>query len=150
MLGPSSGSALVSGSFINRCGISMTTRLGSTEGKEADCSLFLSPPIECLILHCRLPHLFKLRLCLFKNGNVRVGVFPKRKEIPIRSLSLLGVALQSVGAGESKMGQRRRRTILDEPAVVNNFLKLRGGGCALATGEVSLRHECKLDGCRNN
>src|ERR1700686_2151414 len=52
--------------------------------------------------------LFQLCVLGFRgdeNGNVRVGVFPKREEILICRLGFCGVALQHTGAGEAEMGE---------------------------------------------
>ena len=51
-----------------------------------------------------LPNLLQLcvfRLRLFEDGNVRVGIFPKREEILISRLGFGGVALHGVSAGQS-------------------------------------------------
>ena len=52
-----------------------------------------------------------LQLCILglgsdENGNVRVGVFPKREEIIVSGAGFGGVALQGVGASESEACQR--------------------------------------------
>ena len=47
-----------------------------------------------------------LRLCLFEDGNVGIGVFPQGQEILIRRLGFGGVALQRIRAGEAQMRER--------------------------------------------
>jgi hypothetical protein len=47
-------------------------------------------------------------LGLLQDGNVGVGIFPKREEILIRRLGFGSVALQHVAVGEAEMGYRCR------------------------------------------
>jgi hypothetical protein len=44
-----------------------------------------------------------LSLGFLQDGNVRVGVFPQREEILIRSACFRGVALQRIGTCETKV-----------------------------------------------
>ena len=88
-----------------------------------------------------------LRLGLLQDGNVGVGVFPKREEIfvggkpphasGIGIRTLRGLRLQSVRPSHSQMRQSSRPAIPDDPAVVENLLKL-GGSTALSGCQVCL------------
>src|ERR1700722_7491940 len=85
--------------------------------------------------------LLELSFSLFQDGNVWVGVFPERQEIfvggqrsdagGISIRSLRGSRLQGVGTSHSQVRQRSRPAVPDDPAVVENLLKLRCGSTAL-------------------
>ena len=71
-----------------------------------------------------------------------VGVFPEREEIfvgdkrpdagGIGICALRRLGLQGVGTSYSQMRQRSRPAVPDDTVVVENFLKLSGGGTALS------------------
>jgi hypothetical protein len=63
-----------------------------------------------------------LRFGFLQDGNVRVGVFPQREKILVRSLGFRSVALQHIGAGETEMRERADGFVDDDSAVVEYFL----------------------------
>src|ERR1700731_964275 len=84
-----------------------------------------------------------LQLGVFSFGgdedrDVRVGTFPEREEVSVGSerpdaggigiRALRGSRLQGIGTREAQMRQRSRSAVHDDPAVVENLLKLSGGG----------------------
>ena len=83
-----------------------------------------------------------LRLGLFQDGDVGVGVFPKSEEIfvggerpytcGIGIRSLRGSRLQGVGTSQPQMRQGPRPAVPDNPAVVENPRKLGGSRAALS------------------
>src|SRR4029077_2366092 len=89
-----------------------------------------------------------LRLGLLQDGNVGVGVFPEREEIFVSSerpdagsigiRALRSSRLQGIGASDAQMRQRSRPAIRDNAAVVENLLKLGGGGIALPGCQICL------------
>src|SRR5271168_1170827 len=89
-----------------------------------------------------------LRLGFFQDGDVGVGVFPEGEEIfvggqrpdagGIGICSLRGSRLQGIGTRHSQMRQRSRPAVPDDTAVVDDFLELGGGLCALSGCQVCL------------
>jgi hypothetical protein len=75
---------------------------------------------------------------LFQDGDVGVGVFPKREEILIGRFCLGGVALQGVGVGKSTVSQSSDRFVAHNAAMVEDFLELGGGFAALMSGQVGV------------
>jgi hypothetical protein len=79
---------------------------------------------------------------LLQDGDVGVGVFPEREEIfvggegsnagRIGIRALRSSRLQSVCTGHAQMRQRSRPAVPDDPAVVENLLKLGGGRSAVS------------------
>src|SRR5438876_1281564 len=69
-----------------------------------------------------------LRLGFLQNGDVGVGVFPEGEEVLVRALCFCTVGCHRVGTSELKTRQRSRPAVPDDPAVVENLLKLGGGG----------------------
>jgi hypothetical protein len=96
------------------------------------------------------------RFRLLQYGDVGIGVFPKREKIFISGersdaggisiRTLQGSGLQAVGPSHSQMGQRSRPAVLDDAAVVENLLKLRGGSRALPSSEIRLAANEMRDG----
>jgi len=78
-----------------------------------------------------------LGLRQLQNGDVGVGVFPKREKIIIGgtgfgtsgvgAVALQGLSLKRVGAGEAEMGERADELVDHDAAPVENFLELGGG-----------------------
>jgi len=66
----------------------------------------------------------ELGLGLLKDGNVRIGVFPKCEEILVRGACFGCVSLHRVGTSQLEMGQCADRFIQNNAAMVENFLKL--------------------------
>src|SRR5580704_1377117 len=87
-----------------------------------------------------------LRFGLLQDWDVGVGVFPEGEEILVGSerpdaggiYSLRGSRLQGIGTRNAQMRQRPRPAVPDDPAVVENLLKLGGGGNPLSGCEVGL------------
>src|SRR5437667_303588 len=87
-----------------------------------------------------------LRLGFLQDGDVGVGVFPEREEVVVggeRSDAggvgirpLRGSRLQGIGASYSQMCQRSGPAVPDDPAVVENLLKLGGSSTALSGCQV--------------
>src|SRR5215469_13428522 len=77
-----------------------------------------------------------LRLGLFENRNVLVGVFPEREEVLIGGLCLGGVALQHISATEAEMGKRTDRLVQDESAMVEDLLELGGSLATLMRSQI--------------
>src|SRR5260370_18405962 len=70
------------------------------------------------------------RLSLLQDWNVRVGVFPEGEEILVGSAARVGVALHRVGAPQLEMRQHSDGVIQSNPAMIEDFLKLRCGFAA--------------------
>src|SRR5712692_4178685 len=87
-----------------------------------------------------------LRLGLLQDGDVGVGVFPEGEEIfvggerpdasGIGIRSLRSSCLQSISTSHAQMRQRSRPAVPDDPAVVENLLKLGGSSTALSGCQV--------------
>ena len=79
---------------------------------------------------------------MLEDGDVRIGVFPNRKEILITGAGFSGVVLQSVGTGEAEMSKRADGFVKDNAAMADDFLKLSGCFASSAqqnrVGEVSV------------
>jgi hypothetical protein len=83
---------------------------------------------------------------LFEDRNIRVGVFPEREEILVGgerpSAGGIGIRalrssrLQSVGTCHSQMCQGSRPAVHDDPAVVDDLLKLGGGSTSLSKTQL--------------
>ena len=84
------------------------------------------------------------RLGLLKDGNVGIGVFPQRQEILIRGAALGSFTLHRVGAAKLEMGQRPDGFVEDNPAMVEDFLKLCCGLVAPMCGKI--RFSAHIDG----
>jgi hypothetical protein len=92
----------------------------------------LCPTLEignCYVqLSDAIPRLLQLRVFRFggdEDRNVWVGAFPKREEVPIRRISLRGVALNCVCASETEMGERTDWVIFYDASMGEYFLELR-------------------------
>src|ERR1022692_2986859 len=98
-----------------------------------------------------MTRLLQLRvLCLgfFQDGDVGVGVFPEGEKIFVggegADASGIGIrsvrssCLHSVRTSHSQMRQRSRPAVPDDPAMVENPLKLGGGSTALSGCQVCL------------
>jgi hypothetical protein len=83
--------------------------------------------------------LHKFRFGFLQDGDVWVGVFPKREEILILSAGLGRVTLYRVGASQLKMGQRADGFIQNNAAMVDDFLKLCPRFAALMSGKIESR-----------
>ena len=68
-----------------------------------------------------------LRLSLFQDGDVGVGVFPQREEILIRGVGLRRIALQGIGAGAAEMRERTDGFHDHKAAMVEELLELSSG-----------------------
>ena len=89
-----------------------------------------------------------LRFGLLEDGDVRVGVFPKREEILIGGTSSCGITLQNRGASEAEMSKSADWLVEQDAAMVENFLKLRGGFAAPMCGQIGLSsHKDWVQGC---
>jgi hypothetical protein len=78
----------------------------------------------------RQTRLFQFQVLRFgsdEDGDVRVGVSPKREEILIGRLGFGGVALHGVGAPEAEMSKCSDGSIENNPTMVENFLKFGDG-----------------------
>jgi len=103
----------------------------------------LSKPEELALLQLRV-----LRLSLFQDWDVGVGVFPEGEEVfvggegpdagGIGICALRGSRLQGIGAGHAQMRQGSCPAVPDDSAVVENLLKLGGGTSALSGYQVCL------------
>jgi hypothetical protein len=85
-----------------------------------------------------LPQLRVLRLGLFQDGDVRVGVFPEGEEVLIGGAGLGGVTLQVVSAGKAESGEVIEWRIREHGAMFEHFLKFSGGCAALSELKVGL------------
>src|SRR5271169_490188 len=79
-----------------------------------------------------------LRFGLLEDGDVRVGVFPKRKEILIGSTSSCCITPQNGGTSEAEMSKRADWLVERDAAMVENFLKLCGSFAAPMCGQMGL------------
>src|SRR5208282_165335 len=89
-----------------------------------------------------------LRFGFSQDGDVGIGVFPEGEKISVGGKrpdaggigirSLRGSRLQSVGTSYSQMRQCSCPAVPDDPAVVENLLKLGGGSTALPGCQVCL------------
>src|SRR2546425_6335750 len=87
-----------------------------------------------------------LRLGFLQDGDVGVGVFPEREEIilggerpdagGVAIRPLRGSRLRGIGASYSQMRQRSGPAVPDDPAVVENLLKLGGSSTTLSGCQV--------------
>jgi len=67
--------------------------------------------------------------------------FQRVKEVLIRSFGFGRIAGEDIRATEVEMGERARRTIRQQPAMVEDFLEFGGGELALS-GRRALFHRC--------
>ena len=67
-----------------------------------------------------------LRLCLHQNRNVGVGVFPEGEKIPVRTLGLDLVPRESECSTQLQVCQNTNRIRADDPAMIEDLLKLGG------------------------
>ena len=79
-----------------------------------------------------------LRLGLLQDGDVRVAVFPERKEILIRREGPGSVGLQGVGASKTEMGQRPQGKIHHTSGMIRQLLKLISRPGGLIKAEICL------------
>ena len=82
----------------------------------------------------KLLQLCVLRLGLLQDGDVGVGVFPKRQEVLIGGFCLGGVALNSVGTAELEMGECADGRVQHDSAMVEDSLELGSSFAALVRG----------------
>src|SRR6266852_2668932 len=93
---------------------------------------------------------------LLQDGDVGVGVLPEGEEIlvggerpdagSIGIRALRGSRLQGVGTSHSQMRQRSRPAVPDDPAVLENLLKLGGSSTALSGCQVCLSSDiCRIE-----
>src|SRR5437868_6349016 len=78
-----------------------------------------------------------LRLGLFQDRDVRVGVFPQRQKILVGGAGFGGVALQGIGAAQLEMRQSADGFVEHNPAMVEDSLKLCCCFFALVCGKIS-------------
>ena len=71
------------------------------------------------------------RLGLLENWDIWVGIFPEGQKILIRSARFDIIVRQRICAAKSQMRQRAGYEIHDHPRVIENLLKLGGGGRTL-------------------
>jgi len=89
-------------------------------------------------------------LCLSEDRYIRVGIFPKRKEILIGGARLNFVAPQGIGSREAKMSESTQRTIQDEAGRIENFLKLLDGFVTPVHREIGLSaYESRIEKSAN-
>jgi hypothetical protein len=69
-----------------------------------------------------------LRLGLFQDGDVGVGLFPDRQEVLISRLGFGGVARGGIGAGDAEPGERVKRAVLHDNAGIE-LSEVSGGDC---------------------
>src|SRR5271157_2329688 len=79
-----------------------------------------------------------LLLGFFQDWNIGVGVFPQGEEVLISSFSFVRIFLQRVGTCEPQMRQCTGGAVLDEAAVIQYLLELRGCFGPLAGSQVGL------------
>jgi hypothetical protein len=77
------------------------------------------------------------RLGLLEDRDVGVGVFPEIEEILVGSLGLGLVPRQNERSAALQVRQRADGIGGDDPAMIENFLKLGGGFRALERGKIS-------------
>ncbi len=85
-----------------------------------------------------------LCLGLLQDRNVGVGVLPEGEEILICRLGFGRVALYGIRSTQLKMSQCADGIPDHNPGVIQNFLKLPRGFCALARGQIRLA--TRIDG----
>src|ERR1700683_3995238 len=76
------------------------------------------------LIFSQLLQLGELCLGFLQDGNVRVGIFPKREEILVRRAGSGGVAGHAVCASETEVSQRANRLVSNDAGMVQNLLKL--------------------------
>ena len=79
--------------------------------------------------------------CIFRlgsdeDGDVRVGIFPKRQEILIGRLGFGGVALYYISAAKSRMRKCADGLVHNDAAMGEDFLELGSGFLALMCGQL--------------
>ncbi len=84
-----------------------------------------------------------------EDGDVGVGILPEGEEILIGGAGLGGIAGEGFGASDTNVRESAGRTILHEPAVIDNFLKFRGGGASLLAGQIRFPTGEDWDHARN-
>jgi hypothetical protein len=67
----------------------------------------------------------------FQNRNISIGVFPIREEILVGSPTFRGVAGNCISARKAEARERTYWRVLNYAKVIDNFLKLSGGGGTL-------------------
>jgi hypothetical protein len=86
----------------------------------------------------QLLHLRVLRLGLVEDGDIGVGVLPKREEILIGRACFSGVPLHYVSAGHTDTCQSTNGVVEYNTSVIKNLLKLRHGLDRLTSREIRL------------
>jgi hypothetical protein len=87
-----------------------------------------------------------LRIGLFQDRNVGVGVFPEGEEVLIGGFCFGGVALHGIRSTQLEMSQYADGIPDHYSEMIQNFLKFPGGLSALARGQVRLA--TRIDGIR--
>jgi len=75
-------------------------------------------------------------LGLLQNGNVRVRIFPERKEILIGGFRFDLITLQCVSPAELQVCQSANRIANNESSMIENLLEFRSGLDALMRGQI--------------
>jgi hypothetical protein len=77
-----------------------------------------------------------LRLGLPEDGDIGIGVFPQREKILVSGACFERIALERVGTPELQMSQRTDGFIQNNPAMVEDFLKLCRCFSAFMDGKI--------------
>src|SRR5208283_2601873 len=80
-------------------------------------------------------------LGLFQDGDVGVGIFPKREELLVRSFGFDHVSGKSVGSSQSQVCQCADRVHQNQPRVIDDFLKLGSSSGNLLDRQVRIAPE---------
>src|SRR5215472_12062020 len=73
---------------------------------------------------------------LLQDGDVRVGVFPKREEVLVSHLSFDSIAGEGVGATKLEMGECAYGVAEHDPSVIENLLELDGSVLTLVCCKI--------------
>lgn len=84
------------------------------------------------------------RLRFFQDRNVRVGVFPKGKEILVGGARLCCITLRSIGTGQANVRQRVDGIYSTQGAMVENLLEL--GNCLLSLATAKINQAAHVNG----
>src|SRR5579863_452897 len=85
-----------------------------------------------------------LRLGLFQDGDIRVGVFPQGEEVLISGSRFCDVALHGIRSTQLEMSQYADGIPDHYAGVIQNFLKFPGRLSTLARGQIRLA--TRIDG----
>src|SRR5580704_13586157 len=85
----------------------------------------IAPRIPARVNICDLLELGVFRFGFLEDGNIGVSIFPKGKEILIRSLCFRRIPGNGVGAAQAQLGERMLGNGRSDCTMIYDFLKFR-------------------------